>query len=395
MSRRALIALGIGQCVNWGILYYAFAVLVLPLERELAVQTWVVTGAFSVALLTSAALAPAVGRWSDQDRGATLMQLGGISAAALLVAWTLTHGVLALYVVWGLLGLCMATTLYEPAFNIIGRAYEHPAKRLRAIAAVTIFGGLASTVFLPLTAGLLDAFGWRAAVLVLAGLIAASTGLLRTFVFRQLSTTSTTGFVTSPCGSNSGFRPPHFWLIAATFALASLASAAFTANLVPALGERGLSPQHAALLGGVMGLMQLPGRALLMNGAFAASPWTLLTGSLALHALGLASIALVPSTTAVVAGAMVFALGAGLTTLVRPHLVQTLFSSGVGHLNGRIARQQQLARALGPLAVAWAASNVSYANVFVLMGVTFVLTALVWTALAGATSAFGTRKEVA
>ena len=265
MSRRALIALGIGQCVNWGVLYYAFAVLVRPLERELEVQTWVVTGAFSLALLTSAALAPAVGRWSDQDRGVMVMQLGGISAATLLASWTLTHGVVALYVVWALLGLCMATSLYEPAFNIIGRAYEHPAKRLRAIAGVTIFGGLASTVFLPLTAVLLDAFGWRGAVLVLAGLIAASTGLLRAFVFRQLSTTSAAGFVTSPPGSDAGFRPLGFWMIAATFALASLASAAFTSNLIPALGERGLSPSHAAMLGGMMGLMQLPGRALLTS----------------------------------------------------------------------------------------------------------------------------------
>ena len=72
-----------------------------------------------------------------------------------------------------------------------------------------------------------------------------------------------------------------------------------------------------------------------------------------------------------------------------------MFSSGVGHLNGRIARQQQLARALGPLAVAWAASHISYANVFVLLGVTFVLTALVWPALAGTTGAFKNRKELA
>ena len=100
-----------------------------------------------------------------------------------------------------------------------------------------------------------------------------------------------------------------------------------------------------------------------------------------------------PSKTAVVAGALIFALGAGLTTLVRPHLVQTMFSTGVGHLNGRIARQQQLARAVGPLAVAWVASHLSYANVLVLIGVTFVLAALVWTALAG--SAFRTRKEAA
>jgi hypothetical protein len=46
---------------------------------------------------------------------------------------------------------------------------------------------------------------------------------------------------------------------------------------------------------------------------------------------------------------MVFALGPGLTMLVRPHLIQTMFSRNGGHLNGRIARRQQLGRAVGPL----------------------------------------------
>lgn len=96
MTPRTVVALGIGQCVNWGALYYAFAVLVLPLQRELGVPTWIVTGAFSLALLMSAALAPAVGRWGDRDRGAIVMQAGGLGAAALLVVWTLMPGVLSL-----------------------------------------------------------------------------------------------------------------------------------------------------------------------------------------------------------------------------------------------------------------------------------------------------------
>ena len=73
MTPRAIVALGIGQCVNWGVLYYAFAVLVLPLERELGVSTWVVTGAFSLGLLMSAGAAPTIGRWGDRDRGALVM----------------------------------------------------------------------------------------------------------------------------------------------------------------------------------------------------------------------------------------------------------------------------------------------------------------------------------
>jgi MFS family permease len=379
MTRRAVVALGIGQCVNWGVLYYAFAVLVLPLERELGAATWVVTGAFSLALLMSAALAPIVGRWGDRDRGATVMQAGGFGAAALLVAWTVLAGMLSLYIVWAGLGLCMAATLYEPAFVIVGRAHDDPAQRLRALAAVTLFGGLASTLFLPTTAYLVAAAGWRGAVLVLAALLAASTFVTRLFTFQHLRS----GRSRSPSehvtpGSRDGpTDPPRFVLIATMFALASLASAAFTTNLIPALGERGISPANAAMLGGLIGVMQLPGRALLMNGVLTGSPSRLLAISLMLQAAGLGGVAVAPSMLAAAASTMIFALGAGLTTLVRPYLVQTLFShQRAGYFNGRIARQQQLARAAGPLAVAWLAGPVGYATVFTVIGGTFAVMAV-------------------
>ena len=379
MAPRAVAALGIGQCVNWGVLYYAFAMLVVPLERELAVATWVVTGAFSLALLTSAVLAPTVGRWGDRDRGALVMQAGGITAAALLVAWTFIPGVLALYVVWTGLGVCMAATLYEPAFVIVGRAYDDPARRLRALAVVTLFGGLASTVFLPVTALLVSALGWRGAVLVLAALLAIFTGIASRFVFRDMPA--------APLGSSwgrsarpvreAGTHSPPFLFVAASFALATLASAGFTANLVPALGERGASPATAAMLGAVMGMMQLPGRALLMNGTLAGSPARLVAASLLLHAVGLGAVAAAPSMLVLALGTMTFALGAGLTTLVRPHLIQTTFGGkDGGYLNGRLARHQQLARAAGPLAIAWLGTVVGFATVFAVIAGALTVIAL-------------------
>lgn len=378
MTRRHLAALGIGQCVNWGVLYYAFAVLVVPLQRELGVQTWVVTGAFSVALLMSALLAPLVGRLGDRGHGPLLMQTGGIAATGLLFAWTVIPGVTALYLLWGALGVCMAMTLYEPAFVIVGRAYGDPATRLRALAAITIFGGLASTVFLPGTAFLVNAIGWRGAVAGLALILGLSTLLTRELVFRGLPARSLLGADSSPAARSTprADRRP-FVLITAIFTLTTLASGGFTANLVPALGERGVTPTTAALLGGVMGAMQLPGRALLMNRSLALAPTSLLAASLVTHAGGLGLVAFGPSTLLVAAGTAVFALGAGLTTLVRPHLVQTMFPAGSGLLNGRIARHQQLARAAAPIVLTWLAGRFSYAAVFAVFATAFVLASFV------------------
>lgn len=379
MTRRAVVVLGIGQCVNWGVLYYAFAIFVLPLQRDLGVASWVVTGAYSIALLMSAGLAPAVGRWADRGHGPRLMDGAGLAAAGLFIAWALIPGVITLYAIWAALGLCMAATLYEPAFIIVGRAHEDPAARLRRLAAVTLFGGLASTVFLPLTAVLVRGMGWRGAAIALAAVLAASTWATRVFAFRQLSASPPGAMRDLPAlrSVDGGADPLRFAFVAAAFGLVSFAAAAFTANLVPALGERGLSPAAAAMLGGSIGLMQLPGRALLMRNAPPGGPSRLLAVTLLLQAAGFAGIAVASSGPVLAAGTMVFALGAGVTTLVRPHLIEDLFGpAGAGDLNGRVARTQQLARAAGPIAVAWLAGSIGFGSVFLLVACVFALIAI-------------------
>jgi MFS family permease len=378
MTPRAIAALGITQCINWGVLYYAFAVLVVPLQRELGVRTWVVTGAFSLALLVSAAIAPAVGRSADRGHGASVMQWGAIAATVLLIGWSLLSGTVALYVVWGGLGLCMAATLYEPAFVIVARAVDDPSKRLRALAGVTVFGGAASTVFLPLTSFLVEAIGWRSSVLVLAALLVLSAITTRIFVSGHMEGAGPAQSPSPPiaAGEYTGGDSGRFPFVATSFAVTSAAGAGFAANLVPALGAHGAPPATAAMLGALMGVMQIPGRALVLTGTLAGSPARLLGISLFLQALGLLGVAAGPSLPMVAAGVMTFALGAGLTTIVRPYLVQSLFAGAVGHFNGRIARYQQLARAAAPLAIAWLGGIAGYSAVFAGIAGAFALLAV-------------------
>jgi len=231
-------------------------------------------------------------------------------------------------------------------------------------------------VFLPLTGVLVALFGWRTAVDVLAFALAASTYATRVLTFRGVSLVDhqSTPQRESPAVHNAASDTPQFGFVLTVFSIASLASAAFTANIVPALSERQIPATTAAILGGFLGLMQLPGRALLMSGALAGSPARLLGVSTVLQAVGLAGIAVASSVSFTGAAIMVFAIGAGLTTLVRPHLVQTMFSvAHAGRLNGRVARQQQLARAAGPIGVAWLAGLTGYAPVFLVLACVFVV----------------------
>lgn len=375
MTSRSIGALGAGQCLNWGVLYYAFAVLLPPVQAELGRPPWVVAGAFSLALLLSAALAPAVGRWCDRGHAARLMTVGAPAAALALLVWSVLPGVAGiagLYGVWAVLGLCMALTLYEPAFALITRAHDDAAARLRALAIVTVFGGMASTVVLPLTALLVDRAGWRAAAASLAALLLVSTVLTAWAARGEDPRPATRAATAGPARRDpveAGDLARRTRPLQIVFGLASLASSAFIANLVPALVERAVAPTTAGLLGGLFGVMQLPGRLLVAGRHVSPSASAVVATSFALQAAGLIVVAATTGTAVLAGGVVLFAAGAGLTIVARPYVVQALFPlEHAGAANGRLAQSQQVMRAVGPVLVAWLAGATSHAWIFGLLG---------------------------
>jgi MFS family permease len=379
MTPRAVWAIGLGQCVSWGVLYYAFSVLIVPVERELGAQRWVVVGAFSVALLVSAAASPRVGTLVDRGHGPFVVQAGGLTAAGLLAIWAMAPSVALSYLVWAALGLCMSAVLYEPIFAIVGKAIEHAGDRLRSIATITVFGGFASTVFLPLTGALVDRFGWRAAVGALAALLAITTVVVHRLVLSRPAVArsamagkqaadSRQEVPSRPVVPSRQGAPSRPWLLMTVFTCSSFVSAALATNLVPALIDRQLPATTAAMFASLFGIMQLPGRLLFMRER-RVTPRTLILSSLGLQVAGLAALASSGALGAVGVGVALFACGSGLATLARPYLVLVMYGAAhAGYINGFTARGQQLARAVGPVAAAALAGVVGYGWVFAALG---------------------------
>ena len=378
MHPRAIWAIGCGQLVNWGVLFFAFSVLLVPLQDAFGAPRWLVAGAFSLGLLVSAVAAPAVGRLADRGQGPAVMHAGGLLAAGLLIAWAVVPTIWMTYLVWALLGLCMASILYEPVFAIVGRAFSDPEGRLRAIATVTVTGGLASTVFLPGTSALVTRFGWRGAVAILAIIIAVTTVIVAQFAFRDLAWSAQTirdaiaGSTEAPLGS----EPLHgLGRMVVIFAMSIVVNSAVSSNLVASLIDRGLAPTFAATVAGSFGLMQLPGRLLLSNARVAPRPVPLLVSSFALQIAGLLTLML-HGPIAMWIGVLVFAAGTGLTTLARPFLVLHEYGpQRSGYANGVIARGQQLARAAGPVSAAAMAESTGYGVVFAVLAAILVVAA--------------------
>ncbi|MGH8430270.1 MAG: MFS transporter, partial [Solimonas sp.] len=174
-----VVALAFSQLVAWGTLYYAFAVITGPMGAETGWTKPEMNGALSVGLAVSGIAAYSVGRWIDRHGGRGLMTAGAVLGALSLVLWSLITELWQLYAVWILIGIASAMTLYEAAFAVTVRMI--PGNYRRGITAITLLGGLASTVFIPLTHWLCQSLEWRQALLVLAVIelaICAITALL-------------------------------------------------------------------------------------------------------------------------------------------------------------------------------------------------------------------------
>jgi MFS family permease len=87
-------------------------------------------------------------------------------------------------VAWIVAGVAMGAVLYAPAFAALTRWFG--SRSVTALTALTLVGGLASTVFAPITAALAAHLDWRTTYLVLAGILAVITIPAHLFGLRRV-----------------------------------------------------------------------------------------------------------------------------------------------------------------------------------------------------------------
>jgi MFS family permease len=363
MKQAAIWALGAAQCIFWGVLYYSFSVLMVPMRADLQASDAVLAGAFSAGLVACALMTAPCGRWLDLGYGRTLLRGGALCAAALLVAWSWVETPAGLYLVWIGLGATMAAVLYETAFGLITRAIANSRERLRALASITIMGGLASTLFLPTAAGAVGLLGWRDTLWLLAAAVLLAAWVLEALAFPSLRASLREGSETFPRPSSGAVPLRSILALGAPFVAATFAAMALTTLVIPALVDRGHPLAAASWILAALGIMQLPGRLWLWRGV--PSPRSLLVAPLALQAIGLGILGIQPQPITALVGVALFGMGAGLHTLARPWAVPLLFGvESAGNVNGAIARMQGMARAAGPFAAAAAYGRFGSGPVF-------------------------------
>lgn len=355
-QRDLILGLSLAQLITWGSVFYTFALLIGPIEQALGINRAQSSVAFSLALLAEGFCAYAIGRWIDRGHERLVMTLGSLLAGSCLLLHGFVTSLFGFYAVWTALGVAMSATLYTPVFAVVTRRY--PSDFRRAIITMTFLGGLASTVFIPLTAWLISALGWRGALWSLASLQFLVCLPLHFWLLRDAPRSVGSGTATkTPAALRGLMTGAPFLLVGVFIVLFMAATAALPAHLVSLLRERGMAESWSIAVPASIGVLQVLGRLLLF---FFESRFDLHQANRLIPALipvGLVALLLAPllgTGSAALAMVLLFVVlygaGNGMLTIVKgTAIAQYVSREHVASLNGALGIPLALARAAAPL----------------------------------------------
>jgi len=353
-DRRLVAWLSVGQLITWGSVFYTFALLMEPVERELGLDRAQSSLAFSLALLAEGAMAWSVGRWIDRGHERAVMTGGSLVIAAGLLLHSFVNSAAGFYAVWLLLGAGLSATLYNPAFSIVTRRFPNDFRR--AIITLTFLGGLASTVFIPLDAWLIAQLGWRHALWVLAAVhlcvcVPLHFRILRNAPGRRAEPSPAGGRPSDRSSVARHLRSAPFLMIGVFTVLLMAVTAALPPHMVSLLRGAGLPEGWVIAVPASIGIMQVLGRALLY---FFEHHFDLhLANRLIPCLIPLGLVMLLAGAGHPVAAlwfVLFYGMGNGMLTIVKgTAIAQYVDREHVATLNGALGLPSAIARAVAPL----------------------------------------------
>jgi predicted MFS family arabinose efflux permease len=378
VSRRVVISvLGLLQILSWGSTFYLPAVIARPLAQDTGWPYAVVVGGLSVGLLMAGLVSPRTGRAIALHGGRPVLATGSVVLALGLFIIGTAQNYVWYFTGWAVLGAGMGAGLYDAAFASLGALYGKAARG--AITSVTLFGGFASTVCWPVSAYLVQHFGWRSTCFVYAGLHLLVALPLYIAILPGRSAPKADFAILSNSAPMALHREERFLfgMLAAVLTISAAILSMVGAQLITLLQARGLDIKTAVTLGMLIGPSAVGARFIEMLAGHRYHPiWTMIA-SVALVFIGaclffVGSLGFVPAI-------ILYAAGNGIGSIAKGTLPLALFGSvRYPALMGRLALPIMLAMALSPYVGAVAFQHGGAAWTFtLLLGLAFANVALV------------------
>ena len=337
-------ALGITQTLAWASTYYLTAVFTDPVSTDLHLSNSWFYGSVSAALLLSGLLGPFAGRMIDRYGGRNILAATNLVFALGLLLLSSATGPTGLVTAWLVLGIGMGFGLYEAAFATVARIYGHNARN--AITGITLFAGFASTVGWPLSAVLIDNFGWRNALIAWAALHLLVGLPLNRLVVPQSA--PPVPVIEDQAVPATGV-PWTMVILAGVFGATWFVATALAAHLPRLLEALGATPAAAIAAGALVGPAQVAARlaefSLLRN----AAPMIAARLAASLHPAGAMLLALIGAPAAI-PFVLLHGAGNGMLTIARGTLPLALFGPvGYGLRTGLLSAPARILQGAAPL----------------------------------------------
>jgi MFS family permease len=350
------ITLGITQIMGYGSLYYAYAILLPEMALGLGMSLTAIFGVFSLALFFGGFLAPLAGRLTDRFGGRMVMTFGSLAAGVSLMLLAFVKGKVGLFLTILLVEAAATFVLYNVAFAAVARLdLTVPAQRSMSI--ITLFGGVASTIFWPLTLALHRGLGWETTWVILGAAVIMICVPLHYFGLRgplkDQNNSAPRKKGDWPELSGDARRRGMLWMVI-SFIFSGYIMGAVMTLWVTNLQDLGHTAVIAALAGAVIGPFKTIGRffeLLVSRNMYPLVTYLLALGLMLGGFLVLLTIGF--TLLGVMIAAALYGMGDGINTIARGTLPLTLFGEkGYGTLLGWISFVQMGVNASAPFVFA-------------------------------------------
>ncbi len=368
--------MAVGETIAWASFYYLFPALLPEWERSLGWTKTELSGALTLALVTSALLAPFAGRLIDHGYGRYVFTGGTAFGGVMLVLLSQVTELWQFYAVWFGLGIAMSASLYEACFAVLTHYMADRAKR--AITLVTLAAGLAGTIAFPGAHALTEIMDWRNTVLVFAGCLFVVSVPTIWLSSKRVAIVGRHDAPKSSPNTRDAMvvaRTLTFWLLGTAVLTMSLGHGMIITHLLPILDDRGIHPEAAVMAASMIGPMQVAGRLAMMAAERHVSVLAITMGSFV--ALILAATALLSMRSApalVVAFVILQGAGVGVSSIIRPVITAELLGRrNFGVISGMLAIPYMGGYAAAPSVAALLWTVGGYDLAIVLAGATAVV----------------------
>jgi MFS family permease len=266
-------------CWGYGSWYYGMSALFTPLIKEYGWTRAQLSLAFSMRSIEGGLEGPFGGMLIDRYGERKITILSTIIASIGLLSLLYVKELWQFIFVWGfIVSLGFNLGLYDTVNSAVSKWFIR--KRGRALSIVTLGGGLGGPVIVPMMAWLIIKYGWRSALLFVAGSTLIICIPLAWFYMKDGPPEAYGLLPDGDTVIKYGIKSDHltleeynftprealrnrsFWMILIAYMLSGGTTAMVTMHQMPYLQDIGIDTMAAAGFLGLMATMSLPGRVL-------------------------------------------------------------------------------------------------------------------------------------